>query len=168
MKKAILISMALILVLFLLPSCGAGVSQEEYDKVKADLASAQAQIQSLQNDLAAAQEQNQSLPSDLAQAQAQIQSLQTDIEAADQKSAEALAYTEFLDVLMYPAYKQAGINPRFGFEDDVEWFVELKNRATDMGDTKLSSYIKDLEKGDESAMYEMWDYCLGIIEEALK
>jgi outer membrane murein-binding lipoprotein Lpp len=168
MKKAIPIVMILLPMLFLLTSCGGGVSQEEYDRVSSDLAEAQAQIQSLQNDLAAAQEQNQSLPSDLAQAQAQIQSLQNTIEAADQKSAEALAYTEFLDILMYPAYKDVGITPRFDFEDEVEWLVGLKNKATDIGDTKLSNYIKELEKGDESAMYDMWDYCLETIENLLK
>lgn len=165
MKKVISIVMILLPMLFLLTSCG-GVSQEEYDKVSSDLAAAQAQIQSLQSDLSSAQEQNQSLPSDLTQAQAQIQSLQTDIEAADQKSAEALAYTEFLDVLLYPAYKQAGITPRFNFEDDVKWFVELTNRATDIGDSKLSDYVGELDK--ESTMYEVWDYCFEKIENLLK
>jgi len=166
MKKAIPIVMILLPMLFLLTSCGGGVSQEEYDKAKADLAAAQAQIQSLQSDLTTAQEQNQSLPSDLTQAQAQIQSLQTDIEAAEKKSAEALAYTEFLDVLMYPAYKDVGITPRFNFEDEIKWFVELTNRATDIGDAELSNYIDELDK--ESTMYDLLDYCFETIEKSLK
>jgi outer membrane murein-binding lipoprotein Lpp len=165
MKKAISIVVILLPMLFLLTSCG-GVSQEEYDRVSSDLASAQAQIQALQNELAVAQEQSQSLPSDLAQAQAQIQSLQTDIEATGQKSTEALAYTEFLDVLMYPAYKEAGIIPRFDFEDEIKWFVELTNRATAIGDARLSDYVDDLDK--ESTMYELLDYCFETIENLLK
>ena len=161
MKKTILIGMVLILMLFLLPSCAAGVSQEEYDRVSSDLAAAQTQIQSLQGELTAVR-------GDLTEAQAQIQSLQSDMEVAEKKPAEALAYAEYLDILLYPVWKEAGLTPRFEFGDDFEWFVELKNRASDMEDTKLGNYIKELEKGSEAAMSEPWDYCLDRIEKALK
>ena len=178
MKKTILIGMALILMLFLLSSCG--VSQEEYNRVSSDLATAQTQIQSLQGDLteargdlAEAEAQIQSLQgdltavrADLAEAEAQIQSLQSDKDAAEKKRVEALAYAEFVDVLMYPAWIEAGLTPRFVFEDDVDWLVKLTNRASDMGDTKLSSYIKEL---DEAATFSaLSDYCLDRIEKALK
>jgi len=45
MKKAIVISIALVLMLFLLPSCAAGVPQEEYDRVSSDLAAAEEQLE---------------------------------------------------------------------------------------------------------------------------
>ena len=52
MKKTILIVMVLLPLLFLLSSCNAGVSQEEYDSLASDLTAAQGQIQSLQEQLA--------------------------------------------------------------------------------------------------------------------
>jgi len=146
--------MVLILMLFLLPSCAAGIPQEEYDRVSSDLAAAQTQIQSLQ--------------ADLTKAQAQIQSLQSGKEVAGEKYAEALAYAEYLDVLMYPVWKEAGLAPRFVFEDDFEWMSELSNRASNMGDTELTSYVKELRGGNEAAMTELWYYCLDRIEKALK
>jgi len=45
MKKAIVISIALVLMLFLLPSCAAGVPQEEYDRVSSDLAAAEEKLE---------------------------------------------------------------------------------------------------------------------------
>ncbi len=152
-KRTFLIGMVLILMLFLLPSCAAGVSQEEYDRVTSDLAVAQTQIQSLEGDLT--------------EAEAQIQSLQTDKEVSEEKRAEALAYAEFVDVLLWPAWKKAGITPRFAFEDEVDWLVELKNRASDLGDTKLSNYIKGLDEA--ATLVALYDYCLGrIVEKTLK
>lgn len=180
MKKTILIGMVLILMLFLLSSCG--VPQEDYDRVSSDLAAVQTQIQSLEGDLAAvedgltkAQAQIQSLQADLAAAQAdlteaeaQTQSLQTDKEVAQEKRAEALAYAEYLDVVMYPVWRDAGLTPRFVFESDFEWLLELGSIASNMGDAELSNYAKRIQEGDEAAMTELWDYCIDRIEKALK
>ena len=178
MKRTILTGMVLILTLFLLSSCG--VPQEDYDRVSSDLAAAQAQIQSLEGNLTAvradltkaegnltkAEGDLAAAQGDLTKAQGQIQSLQGDKEAVEEKRAEALAYAEFVDVAMYPVWKEAGLTPRFEFEDDVDWLVELTNRASDMEDTKLSSYIKKL---DEAATFSaLSDYCLDRIEKALK
>ncbi len=168
MKKAILIGMALVLLLFLIPSCAAGVPWEEYDRVSSDLATAQTQIQSLQDDLTAAQTQIQSLQDDLAEAQAQIQPPQVDNEAAEEKRAQALAYAEYLDILLYSLFEEAGLTPRFAFEDDIEWMIELRDRADDIGDTELSNYLKELEERSEGAMERLWHYCLDRIEKALK
>jgi hypothetical protein len=134
-------------MLILLTSCSTGVSQEQYDKTSNDLATARAQIQSLQGNLTA---------------------LQIDKESIAQKSAEALAYTEFLDVLMYPSWQDLGVTPRFDFPSELEWFVDLHNRADAMGDTTLSAYIQELQNGNESAMANLLDYPLQRIEEALK
>jgi len=179
MRKTFLIGMVLILMLFLLPSCAAGISREEYDRVSSDLAAAQTQNQSLQADLTEAQadltEAQADLTeaqADLTEAQAQIQSLQRDGGVAGEKCIEALAYAEYFDVLMNPVWKDAGLTPRFVFEDEIEWMLELRSRASDMGDTELTSYVKELGSGDEATMQAtmtaLWDYCLDRIEEALK
>ncbi len=166
MKKAIVVGLALILMLSFVISCG--IPQEEYDKVSSDLAAAQTQIQSLQDDLTAAQAQVQSLQGDLAEAQAQIQPLQDDKEAAEEKRAQALAYAEYLDILLYSLFEEAGLTPRFAFEDEIDWMIELKTRADDIGDAELSNYLKELEQRSEAAMERMWQYCLDRIEKALK
>ena len=172
MKKAILIGMVLVLVLFLIPSCAAGVPQEEHDKLVSDLAAVQTQIQSLQDDLTATQAQIQSLQGDLAEVQPQIQPPPEDKEVTkevtEEKRAQALAYAEYLDILMYSLWEEAGLTPRFEFEDDSEWIMELKSRTSDMGDTELSNYAKELEERREFAMERLWFYCLDKIEKALK
>ena len=69
---------------------------------------------------------------------------------------------------MYSLWKEAGLTPRFAFEDDSEWIMELKSRTSDMGDTELSNYAKELEERREFAMERLWFYCLDRIEKALK
>ena len=152
MKKAIMVGLALIPMLLFITSCG--VPQEEFNRVSSDLAAAQTQIQSLQGDLA--------------KVQPQIQSSQDDKEAAEEKCAQALAYAEYLDILMYKIWEEAGLTPRFAFEGDFEWMIELRNRASDMGDAELSNYLKELEKRNESAMNLLWCHCLDRIEKVLK
>ncbi len=98
MKKVIVTGLVLILMLFLLPSCG--VSQEDYDRASSDLTTAQSQIQSLQGDLTA---------------------VQGDLTVAEEKLAEALAYAEllesvyaeFLDIPMYQAWLRVEVNQEF-------------------------------------------------------
>jgi len=167
MGKAILLGIILVLMLVLLPACGARVSWEEYDMAVSDLATAQAQVQSLQDDLTAAQTQIRSLQGDLAKAQAQIRSLRGG-KTAEEKRAEALAYAEYLDIVLYPNWKEAKLPPRFAFEDDAKWLTELQTRASDIGDAMLSSYLEELEKHREAAAERLWHYCLGRIEKVLK
>ena len=171
MRKVIAIGIILVLLLLLLPSCAAGVSglsQEEYDKIVNDLAAIQTQIQSLQDDLTTTQAQIQSLQGDLAKVQPQIQPLPEDKEVAEEKRAEALAYAEYMDIIMYQLWKEAKLTPRFEFEDDSEWIAEMRSRTSDMGDVELSNYAKELEERREFAMERIWYYCLDRIEKALK
>jgi hypothetical protein len=161
MKKTILLCMVAVLMLVLLTSCSTGVSQEQYDKTSKDLAAAQTQIQSLQGNLTA-------LQGNLTQAQAQYQSLQTEKEGLEEKGAEALAYAEFFDVLMYPSWQELDITPRFDFPSEVEWLADLHSRANALGDTTLSAYLQELENGNENATANLMDYCLERVEEALK
>ena len=187
MKKAIIVGLALIPILLFITSCG--VAQEEYDRVSSDLAAAQtqikslqdnltaaqgdltaaqAQIQSLQGDLTATQTQIQSLQGDLAKAQAQIQPLQEDKETTEEKRAQALAYTEYVDIALYSFWEEAGLTPRFAFESDIEWMTELRDRADGMGDAELSNYLKELRERGETAMNQLWYLCLDRIDKALK
>ncbi len=153
MRKVALIGMALILVLLLLVSCG-GVPQKDYDKVSADLAAAQIQLQSLQNDLG--------------KAQAQVEALKSEKAAAIKKATDAMTYIEFLDILMYPAFKKAGITLRLTFASDADWFVAMKNKASSLNDAKVNSYIQELEKGNSAIMNNLMDYFMETIQKTLK
>jgi hypothetical protein len=81
MKRTILTVLALLSLVILLTSCSGGVSQEQYNKVSNDLTAAQSQIQSLQSDK----------------------------QVLTKNSAATLAYTEFLDVLMYRLGNRLGL-----------------------------------------------------------
>ena len=173
MKRTIMVGMVLILMLFLLSSCG--VPQEDYDGVSSDLATAQAEIQSLQGDLTAVrgdltkvQDDLAAAQADLTKAQAQIQSLQSNEEVTEGKRAEALAYAEYLDMALYTVWKESGIAPRFDFEDDLLWLLGLRDRASEIEDENLSNYVEELIEGSEAATNQIWDYCLERIEQALK
>ena len=89
MRKAIVTGIALVLMFFLLPSCAAGVPQEEYDRVSSDLAAAQAQVQSLQSELSAKETELSAKESDLTAAQTQVQSLQSELSAKETELAAA-------------------------------------------------------------------------------
>ena len=72
MKKAILIGMALVLILVLLPACAGGVSQEEYDRVNAQLRASETQATELQREYS-------NVNADLRDSQAQVIELQSEI-----------------------------------------------------------------------------------------
>jgi outer membrane murein-binding lipoprotein Lpp len=74
--------LATALGLLMTAACTKGVSQTEYDKVKTDLATAQASLQSLQNDYNSAMADRDKARADLATAQARVQSLQNDYNSA--------------------------------------------------------------------------------------
>ena len=108
MKKGIQIGLVLTLVaaLFLTASCAAGVSpqegvsQQEYDRVTSELDAANTQIESLEADLSEGQGQAESLRSDLTEAQTEIASLRAELEVPKNNSSKALAYAEFIDIIM--------------------------------------------------------------------
>jgi cell division protein FtsB len=152
MEKIVAVGTAMIIMLLLLPSCAGMVSQEEYDQLSGDLAAAQAQVQSLHDELT--------------QANTQIGTLQQEMGTVNEKRAEALAYAELMDILLYPAWMQAGISPRFFYEDEVEWFEALKNKAADLEDEKASGYIRNIENGSAAATGLLLDYCMDRIEKA--
>jgi type II secretory pathway pseudopilin PulG len=169
MRRVIAIGIILVLPLLLLPSCAAGeISQEEYDKIVNDLAAIQTQIQSLQDDFNEAQALIQSLQGESAKVQPPTQPLPEEKGVTEEKPAEALAYAEYMDVLMYQLWKDSELTPRFDFADDTEWMMELRSRTSEMGDAELTNYATELEERREFAMEQLWFYCLDRIEKALK
>jgi len=174
MRKTILIIITSIVTLSLLSSC-TGVSQEDYDKVSNDLAAAQNQIQSLQDDLTEAQGKIQPLQdslataeAELAKAQKEIQSLKSNNAAASASRATALAYAEFLDIVMYKIWlDREDIDPRFFFSEEDVWLVEMRVRADYMKDDKLIEIVEQIEIGLFPNITDLVYYCLGRIERAL-
>lgn len=114
--KRFSIGLALLLIPLLAISCTAGVSQEEHDKVKSDLAVVQAQVESLQSDSKAAKSQletlqsvNDNTKSDLAAAQAQVESLQSDSKIAkSQLETVRSLYDEARRFALVVAQQEAG------------------------------------------------------------
>lgn len=151
-RRRFFISALVLLIPFVVSACG--IAQEQYDKVNSDLAVVKTQIQSLQVELAGAQEQ--------------IKSSQSGKEALEKKNAKALAYIEFLDVLLYPAWQQARITTRINFADDLEWIAELTNRDAKLGDINVSRYVDQLKMGDKTVITRLMDYCLRALEVNLK
>ena len=138
MKKAILIVMALVLILFLLPSCG--VPKKEYDKINSDLAAAQAQVQSLRNDLTAKE-------GELTTAQAQIQSLQGDLsakeselEAAKVKLEQGKAMIELLNAIFIPALKGETMTEA----ETMNLFLAWRDKVNAIGDPELTAKFQAL------------------------
>jgi len=154
MKKASMIGMALVLVLFLVTSCGA--PKEQLERMSSELTAAQAETQSLQgklsmkeSELAAAQTETQSLQgklstkeSELAAAQAKIQSLETKIqslerqrEAANQKLKRGKAKVEILNGVLMPAL--SGELDEMTSIEAVSYLLEWVNDVYDSGDATL-------------------------------
>jgi hypothetical protein len=87
------------------------------------------------------------------------------------KNAVASAYAEFFDVLMYPAWNQVGITPRFTYTSYTDWLADMNNRAISIGDNELSNYVQQLQQGGQTATtasYNLMNYCMSKIEGNLK
>ena len=86
MKRAILAAVLLFSMVASLSSSSSGISKDQYNKVSNDLATAQAQIQTLQ---------------------AQVTSLQSDLQTANAKISKAKALADIVDSIM-KVYSNAG------------------------------------------------------------
>lgn len=167
MKKAILIGMVSVLVLFLLPSCAAGVSQEELERASSELAAAQAEIQSLQSELSAKE-------SELAAAQTEIQSLQSEssakeseVEAIKDKLEQGKARVEILNVIFIPAVK--GELDKMTEAEIMNLFFECRDKIKDIDDPTLSTKFEAMigASGAE-AMNSFFLYLVESTADALK
>lgn len=145
-NKYIVLGLALILVLPLLVSCGGGISQEQYDQVNSNLATAQAQVQSLQSDLSAAQAQIKQLQDDLDAARDQNQNLQDKMKVAKSK-------IEVVNAIFLPALKG-----EFDNMTDVQimnLFLGWRDQIVDIGDASLTAKFQaiiDSNGGDAETL----------------
>jgi len=146
MKKAIVISIALVLMLFLLPSCAAGVPQEEYDRVSSDLTAAQAEIQSLQSDLSAKE---------------------SELEAAEEKLEQGKARIEILNAIFIPAI--TGELDRMTEAEAMNYFLEWRDKVKAVGDPTLTAKFQAIiDTGSDEATMDLFVYLLESIPEALE
>jgi len=166
MKKAILTGMVLVLMLFLLPSCAAGVSQEQYDKISSDLAAAQTQIQSLQDESSAKETELSAKESEFAAAQTQIQSLQgelsakdTELEATKERLKQARLRIEILNAIFIPA--MTGELDRMTEMEAINLFFECRDNIKDVGDPLLEAKFEVImEPTGEEGMMDFFIYLL--------
>ena len=146
MKKAIVISIALVLMLFVLPSCAAGVPQEEYDRVSTDLAAVQAQIQSLQSDLSAKG---------------------SELEAAEEKLEQGKVRIEILNAFFIPAI--TGELDRMTEAEAMNYFLEWRDKVKTVGDPTLTAKFQAvMDAGSDEATMDLFVYLLESIPEALE
>jgi len=146
MKKAIVISIALVLMLFVLPSCAAGVPQEEYDRVSTDLAAVQAQIQSLQSDLSAKG---------------------SELKAAEEKLEQGKVRIEILNAFFIPAI--TGELDRMAEAEAMNYFLEWRDKVKTVGDPTLTAKFQAvMDAGSDEATLDLFVYLLESIPEALE
>jgi len=174
MKKAILTVMVLILMLSLLPSCAAGVSQEDYDRVSSDLAAAQTEIQSLQGELSAKETELSAKEGELAAAQTQIQSLQnelpakdTELEATKERLKQARLRIEVLSAIFIPA--MTGELDRMTEAEAISLFFECRDNIKDVGDPLLEAKFEVIiGPASEEGMTDFFIYLLESTADALE
>jgi len=80
----------------------------------------------------------------------QVQTLTTQNAATQVKLTKALGYVEYLDVMLWSAWKQMNITPRFNFDNEVSYMLDLQNRSRALNDTQLSNLLQSFatQQGD--------------------
>ena len=149
MKKAIVIGMVLILMFFMLSSCG--VSAEEYAKVSADLVAAQTEISGLQSELSAKEGEFQTMLSQLSDKESQLrtvqsqlsdkeselQSVQSQLEATMEKLEQGKAKMEVINGIWLPIMK--GESP-----GGIDYFFEWRDQIIAVGDPVLTENFNEM------------------------
>jgi len=135
MKKAIVIGMALVLVLFLMTSCG--VSQQEYDKVGSDLTTAQTQIQLLQGELSAKE--------------TELSAKESELKVTKEKLKQGKARFEILNAIFMPAL--TGEIEGMTEAEALIYFFEWRDKIIDVEDPTL---IVKFEVMIETLSAETW------------
>jgi septal ring factor EnvC (AmiA/AmiB activator) len=126
----------------MLANCTAGVSQEEYERVNSELATAQAQIESLENDLSTAQEQIETLENDYEEAQNDLQDSQDKVEALEEKIKQAKAQAEVINGLFVPAL--TGELDIMTEEEAINYFLDWRDKVEASGDPTLKEMFQEL------------------------
>lgn len=134
------------IMIFLIPlmlaNCTAGVSQEEYDQVNSELATAQAQVDSLESDLSTAQEEIETLESDYEEVQSDLQDSQDKIEALEEKIKQAKAQAEVINGLFVPAL--TGELDTMTEEEAINYFLDWRDKVEATGDPTLKEKFQGL------------------------
>ncbi len=151
MKKAIVIGMALVLVLFLMTSCG--VPQEDYDKVSSDLATAQTEIQSLQADLSAKD--------------TELSAKESELESIKGKLEQGKARIEILNAIFIPAI--TGELEGMTDAESAVSFLEWRDKIMDVEDPKLTAKFEAIiETFSDEALLSFFVYLLESTADALE
>jgi outer membrane murein-binding lipoprotein Lpp len=188
-----LTGIALLLIVLLTTGC---VSQEEFDKVKSDLTTAQSQAETLQGDLASLKSDHAALNSErdalqnrydvlktdydaamgnLDAAQAQAKSLSSDMEAAQnqaellqQKIVRAKVQAELLGSILFPVAGENGAAPTE--TDYFNLILRWQESVETTGDTILKEKFQALVDSGfaEGPMMEFLTYLLESMSRGLE
>ena len=166
MKKTIMVGVAFILMLLLITSCG--VPPQDYSKVVSDLASAQAQIQSLQRDLAAKESELSATQSKLSETESQLYAKESEIEALQGKLEQGKARAEILNAIIVPAitgelYKMTEI-------EAIKYLLEFLVMINAIGDPDLTTKFDEaIDSGmSEEALLDFYVYLIESIPKVLR
>jgi len=118
---------------------------------------------------------NQKLQTVLKEAERKIEGLNSEIQTLrneksllETKISKGLAYTEYLDIFLWPVFVESGITPPFKFSDEVEWILELRKRSEQLNDKQLRYHLEMFEKDGDIAFDRMFNYILDAVEKSLR
>lgn len=121
------------------------------------------------------QDKSKNLKTELDRAKLEIESiiqekttLEGKVASLEEEKTKALAYAEYLDIVISPFLRSGGITPRFTFSDDMKWLLEVEKRSDRFNNSELNDYLKKLEAHDQKAFGLILNWALGEIEETLK
>ena len=171
-KLVLLVTMVLGLIGML--GCAKGVSQAEYDKAKADLATAQGQAKELETQLGSVKASLDKANADLAQAKADLATAQARVQKTEgdlvqtrmqldkvQGTLNAVQpYAKFLDLLLENQRQQIGLKPKYWqySQEYVQAEVLKSLEATKDPTLKTLADRAFAEQGGGQAGWMMWLY----------
>ena len=143
MVRKILVSVLVALSL-LLSSCYPELSVQQYDKLRKDLA----------------------------ELDAQHQELEAELTALEAKTAETLAYVNFLDKLVSTQKSEMILSGQFDVGSLVDSSAELTSVAESLGNSDISYYLGLMDAENEgqtvTAYYKVIEYCLKKMKQNLE
>jgi outer membrane murein-binding lipoprotein Lpp len=138
MKKQIVIGAVLLSVLLLLTSCS-GISKEEYDRAKSDLAAAQAQLTTKTSEL----------------------------DSANNKLAQGTDRIEIINAILIPA--MTGEMDNMTESESIHFFLDFRDKINAIGDVTLTAKFEALiDDYSSDAISAFFVYLLESTATALK
>lgn len=108
------------------------------------------------------------LQAELNEAKLETQDIKEKKLALERKNAEGLAYIEYLNVVISPFLRDSGVTPRFLFDNDMKWLLEVEKRTESFNSSELNNHLDKLKSHDQRAFGLMLNWVLGKAEETLK